>query len=603
MRRALKITLLIPLFIGGYFIVTGCGTVPSPKEENSSLIVILEDAGYRPQSSPPSQTPGRFFLATPDGDSVPVSFNREGLFLMTAAPGTYSLRRDGESTAGERFNVPHNAVVLCPHLLAEVPQGMILSASAGADDRRRAVRGLTSYVGFEQWLGKEYTGFGPYRPKNYLSGRHFQVEFAPQPKGAELLIDGMLWGKTPRSVELTEGKYLVELKKEGFESYKRIISIDEDQTIEPELQALEEGAAAGGENGGFDVMVYPITPFDPEAENLYGSLFAGTIELNFAADPRLNIVSFPGSSPAAGPETGSEAQPDFTAAEEAGADLVVAGTYDLRDESIFLTASLYETKSKRIKYADIFRSEAGIAVFDSIDSLSVSFAEEVSRVLPETGEPIIEREEGTSEKMLAYEKSIYRRRMVDERLEWKNLLSAGIGLGGMGDSHEYAADSSWELRQPTIFSVYHLTYSRVVNRNLSLTAGIELLQQSIYTDESDGDDELKGTLLYTLLFGPEFDFRSEKSDVYFKPLLLTGFLPSFSFTDVEDYRFGPLWYGGLNIDMGYRYIFFDKTGRRPVFMEIGMLFDIVNFRYGSAAGTAVLPLKGKLYIASGIGFK
>lgn len=592
-------------------LLSSCSSIPREGGEKSSLLIILKNRSYdRGQGAEELGTEmDRLYLVDEGGSRRRIAFNADELFLTAVSPGTYRIA--GRSARGgtslediASIEISPDSVVLYRQIFVDTESGFASGGGVDSDDRHYSVQTLTSYVGFHEWLGKEYVGFGPYRPKMYLSGRHFEVEIATKPQDARIFIDDEQWGRTPRTIELTEGKYLLELEKEGYESFKRILSVDEDLRIAPELEAVEEGAQRERLKESFDIMVYPVVPFSADGDNSYGDLFTGTIEVNLSAEENINIVSFPSDAAfrTEKPADGSvDGYLDFGPAEEAGVDLIVAGKYELRGESLFLQASLYEATSRRVKYADIYRSEAGFAVFEAVDTLSETFVEEVSRVLPEPGEPIIKKEKGMGSEMLFYEKSVYRRKMIDQRLEHGHLISVTAGMGGLDDSDDLDNNTRWGMSGGGDLSMYQLTYTHPLSRALSASVGGEVNTAEIYVESDTEDEQLKALNFYSLLLGPEFDFRSETSEIFFKTLLRVGYAPSIQVSLAQNYRIGPLWYSGLNLDTGYRYYFYRKAGQRPLFLSLGFMIDLVEFRIQEDWGVRYVPLHGKIYVGGGVG--
>ena len=93
-------------------------------------------------------------------------------------------------------------------------------------------------------------------------------------------------------------------------------------------------------------MIAPISPFT-SGDDPYGDVIRSTMEVNFGADERLEVV--PSYS-----AIQKGLYPDFNPAEQAGADLLVAGHYDMEGPDLYLEVVLYETASRRVRYAETY---------------------------------------------------------------------------------------------------------------------------------------------------------------------------------------------------------------------------------------------------------
>lgn len=560
MVRRLSLGMLVVLTL----LTLGCSSMPKASSENKTLLVLVSDG-----------LSDDLELTGPEGTRR-YKFTGERLLFQAVEPGRY------RANGGDAVDVPPAAVMLFPRAVDS-------GRSVGPADQMRAMDILTSYVGFDGWFGREYLNFGPFRPKQYLSGEYFLVEIDAEPRASLVTIDGSVWGETPLSIELTEGKYLIEVSAPGYRSFKRIIDVAQELSLKPLLEKLP--ADAEEEQDRFDIMIAPIRALS-DAGDPYGEVIASTMRVNFDADPRLSATL--------ATETGGGEYPNFGPAEEAGADLLVAGNYSIEGNELYLEMVLYEATTRRVKFAETYLSEAGFAVFDSIDQVAASFAAAVSRTLPEPGERIVEREVSATADLVSYERSIYRQRMIESRLAKRNLLSAKIAVGGLNDEVEIG-DTGENIHSgggDIPINIFRLDYQRIMNRRLSLSSSLTVILQRVDadTDLSDSPEMVPSFGLFT---GPEFAFRSETSDVYFTPSLLLGFAPGYSVTTTQTYDIDPRYYTGLELDVGYRYFFFRRREDRPIFLNLGMYFDMIEFAFTPGSDIGIVPLRGGLYLGGG----
>ncbi len=555
-------------------ILAACTSVPRASSPDQSLLVLLSDIEY--------DLPQRMIVQLQEG-AEQVAFERDGIALLPVLPGPVRIEED------EQLTIPAGAVVLYPRVVGpEEYRRDVLPA-----DQRRAMEILTRYVGFEEWFGKEFVNFGPYRPKQYLSGEFFPLEIRSEPEGSTITIDNVVWGETPQTLELNAGKYLIEISKEGFSSYRKVVTVESPLALSPRLLPLEDDDRDLPEQ--FEIVVNPVISMNPE-DNPYGDVITSTLMINLDSNPRLRAAI----GDEAGPGT---PYPDFLAAEEAGADLMVSGRYHLEGESLYLEAVLYETTSRRIKTAETYVTETGFAVFDSIDEISAGFAEAVSRSLPHPGSPIMEKESAISEQLVVYEQQIYRDRMIRSRLDRKNQISLQVGIGGLDDYYEYAPDEKVGLDSANPNQM-RVNYQRIKSDNISLSASLLMLWGGVNEHDSSATIVESPNLLtsFALMGGTELAFRTETSDVYFTPCLLVGFMPPYSITTTIEYDIPTRLYAGLELDVGYRYFFYQSRDRRPYFINMGMYFDMIEFAYSPGEDAQIVGIRGALYLGGGTVF-
>jgi len=574
-----------------FLLCAACASVPRVSSPDQSLLVLISDLEY---PSPKS-------LRVHSAEGVKkISFEREGIALLAVTPGNVSVvgadtggTKAGDTKAGDgdSIQIPPGAVYLYPRVAG--PDGYIRAVTPA--DQRRAMEVLTGYVGFESWFGRDYINFGPYRPKQYLSGEYFPLEILSDPAGSTISIDNVVWGETPQTIELNAGKYLVEISAEGCRSFRRIISLDAPLELSPALERLDDQSGIQNQTDTRGILVAPVRSVNPGADP-YGEVIASTLMINFDLDPGLETVS----SDASG---ASALYPDFSPAEKAGADLLLTGRYNLEEESLFIETILYEATSRRVKFAETYISGTGLEIFGSVDDISAECTEAVSRSLQAAGEAFVEKEAEVNDQLVIYEKSIFKERMLKNRLNRRNMISLKVGMGGLDDSYEYSPDERVGLSQEGPNQL-RVDYQRILTDTLSLSASGLMIwggvsQHDTMSPITDSPDLL---LSAALLAGPELAFRTETSDVYFTPSLLIGFMPPYSITAVIEYDIPVRYYAGLEIDVGYRYFFYYSRDSRPWFINLGMFFDMAEFAITPGEVPDLVGIRGALYIGGGTAF-
>ncbi|THB62962.1 MAG: hypothetical protein D6B26_06520, partial [Spirochaetaceae bacterium] len=138
-------------------VLVGCTTLPEVQDESSALLVIARE---RVEERLPTDS-RRMFVYVEGMEPIRISFDRDGLFLVSLPAGEY---RVGE---GQPYNLLAGSVTLHPQTIAYTGRGYRDGSETGRSIQQKAMQSLTSIVGFEQWLGRAYIGFGPYQPRSY----------------------------------------------------------------------------------------------------------------------------------------------------------------------------------------------------------------------------------------------------------------------------------------------------------------------------------------------------------------------------------------------------------------------------------------------------
>ncbi|MBA7682046.1 hypothetical protein ES703_90392 [subsurface metagenome] len=317
-------------------------------------------------------------------------------------------------------------------------------------------------------------------------------------------------------------------------------------------------------------MVLPFITIDDESDTLYGSIFQDTFMVNFKKDERLNVIK-PDPSDI---DLSKTKYPDFNAAEEYGAELLVGGRYQLEGDEIIVHAVLHDVKSNRIKYADLYPGEAGFSIFSSIDNMSATYAEAVSNILPEPGEPIIEKEEDITEEIIAYERNIFREHVIDARCKSKNIIRFETGTYGPNDMVDLDSSTKTGRFQFALLpNSFKIKYERILFPELSFAFSIAINLGNFYNVFSFSPPIIVDIFLFT---GPQLNFRSEKTDLYLSPLVACGLSPSFDavyypqFEEEEEGEGinispGPFFFTGLMLDVGFKIYPSDRISAIPYF--------------------------------------
>jgi TolB-like protein len=583
----MKIRRVIPLTGIILVLFFGCGSFPTPSSPNDSLVVVICD---RSEQAPPQIL--RF--QGPSSAAVDLVSTEWTIKTLKLEGGTYRVSLAGAQGKSimERFEVKPGMVILFPYVFSVPPDGTLRSQPVNGNMQEKAVQALLNRIDFEQWLGSGYIGFGKARPKMYLSQNSQSITINTDPQGARIYLDNIDWGLTPKTLELSAGKYLLRLEKDGFRQFKRIISVEKNKAEFYRLEPLRAEVEVQKKDT-FRIMVYPFINILDEHYNPYGNIFLSTFNVNFMKAADLQVVQ----AKTGDVNPGKSEYPDLSLAAHNGAELAVAGRYEESGGKLFVHAVLYDVQSGRVKYAVLYISDAGFSVFDSIDEISRSFSRAVSAVLPKPGSPVLEQEGDVSAELSAYEKQLYRNRVIARRCSQAHVLAVLGGIQIMADQVKLPTDSRMDIRSSprTPLNALKLEYEYIMDPFISLTASLGANVGAT----SLGDEDQFMLDMHTAM-GAKIYFRSSRSDIYLALLASASYVPAFSVHDSgTDYNFGPYFFLGALFNAGVKYYFNSLLSESPFFLDTGIQFDAVTFRFSSGSDPEYVPLNMLIYVGVG----
>lgn len=225
-----------------FFIFTSiffsCSSLPEPSPEKNSLLVLI----CTPEMDTNSELINLYgvneiSLLGPREIRINLQSNNWQLQLKALPPGMYIIRPEMLNTEGlsQEIIIQPDTIVLFPFYFVRNVEGTF-ATPIKPRQRELAIKELSTYIGFQNWYGKNFIGFGPFRPKMFLTGEQFKLNIVTTPPEAYIILDGSEWGLSPTEIELSQGKYLLEIKKNGYASYKKFISVDQDIQIQAILE-------------------------------------------------------------------------------------------------------------------------------------------------------------------------------------------------------------------------------------------------------------------------------------------------------------------------------------------------------------------------------
>ncbi|MEJ2663937.1 MAG: PEGA domain-containing protein [Spirochaetia bacterium] len=586
----IRLPLVVTTFI---LILIGCSTFPVPSNKTESLLVVICD------KTVPNTNPGEsgsapvLHLTGPVSGTLELGSGGWSVKTLKLVSGTYQvfLNNELDKPLVRRFEVKPGVVLLFPYAFSASKEGKLRYTAVNPDQQEKAIQSLLNYIDFENWIGKGYVGFGRARPKMYISQNSQSITINTDPQGAKIFLDNIEWGVTPKTLELSAGKYLLRLEKKGFKPLKRIVSVESNKAELYKLDPLKPQEKPPRKDT-FSILVYPFVNIQDTDYNPYGNIFSSTFNVNFMNNKELHVVRFKGRD--AG--KGKGGYPDLSIAAKYGAELAVAGKYEERGDQLFVHAVLYDVQSGRVKYAVLYISKAGFSVFDSIDQITLSFSKAVSSVLPRPGNPILEQEGDVSTELSAYEKQLYQSRIIARRCSQANVLSVLTGIQMTADEIQLPVSGKHDLRNTprTPLNALKIKYEYILNPLVSLSA---FLGANIGT--SGAVDEKDWFVDFHAGIGPLFYFRSSRSDIYVGLFASASYTPGVTVNDSgSDYTIGPYFFLGGLLNAGVKYYFTSLMSDSPFYLDSGLQFDVMTFRFGPD-GPKYVPMNMMIYVGLG----
>jgi TolB-like protein len=568
-------------------LVISCASIKEPSKKADSLAVFLITRGSEQLNSINLGSVSTLTLKGEKSYNVKITSRGQKLSYIPVPAGTYEILLDGQGRGDfmGTIEIPPASVVFFPYVLVLSEEGFVFANTVKPEHQELAMKILTDTFGFQEWIGSQYVGFGPFRPLLYFSGDRFNLSIQSNPDGANIFIDNEEWGKSPMDIKLVKGKYLVRIEKDGYKPFKQFINLNEEQILDVNLEEEKKEERIETKDS-FEIVVMPFLNLGKPEEAAYSNVIQSTLAFSFDEEEKLTTKDIETSL--AGLDEAS--YPDFTLAEEAGADLLVAGQYQIKEGKLFVYAVLYEVKSERIKYAQAYISRSGLVVFEAIDEIALEFVAAVSNVLPEAGEPIIEKTEVMSEEMIAYEKELSLDDIIKKRLEKKNALSIETGLGG------FVTGSGEGPTSPRFFpNAFKIKWERIFNSVMGLYISIQA--KLLFYSE---DNELG--VIFNAHIGPQLTFRSERVDFYLAPLYSFGFLPNLKHREDDYTESSAFIFTGLDLDIGIKSYLGKKISSRPKFLSFGIMIDLIDVGFsGILSGPDILGISALIYLGLGIG--
>lgn len=594
-------------------LLPGCRSIGPPSEEEDSLLIVVD-------AIPPGVSGETKKLSFEGPKDFNMTIRRENFSVhykpMPSGKYTYT---DPGTQAKVTFTLSEDTVFLFPKKVVLNEAGEIVLVPVSPQDQKRVSEDIIDFISFSEWFGKYFEGFGPYRPRFTLDKERYDFEILSRPEGAKVLIDGQNWGDAPITADLEPGKHLVRLEMEGFNPAQTFIDVEDPGKAEISLTRITpETAEEESEDLGpadltpdkYSLLISPLNNIGNEDFDYLNSVFSDVIASVLYKKENIQVIleseTSDRSENSGSPITGytTEGRPDFSRAEELGAELMVSGRYKAEEEALFVHASLYDVRTGQVKTSIMYTGEAGLAMFESIDAMTEQFMENITRVLPAVGKEVIEEKQEISREIISYEKKVSVKEIIDQRLNWKNSVSGSVTWGG-GFEQIAISGSTFDFNSSRTdgpsFGVL-ATYDRELFKpvSLALRGGV------IFSEASDvflGDDT--ATWEVPIYAGPSLSFYGKTLDLNLGLLGLFKFIDGFDYWDSDFGQYeeiGPFLTLGVSIEAGIKWYLNKRLSTRPSFLHFGMLLDPLSWRVDieTEGETVMVPFYGTFYIGFGV---
>lgn len=600
--KASVIFCIITLFVSA---ILGCTSFPKPSEEKNSMLIVYEHPAVKGANEELNALETReIILSGPNIQevSVPVSGKTQKCTYVSLVPGRYTYQGSGTGSSSH-IEIPANSVFLLQEkFVGDLDESELpLSASITPEDRRWVSEEVRNYINFYDWYGKDFIGFGPYVPRFTMDETVYELRLLSEPSGAGVTIDGQEWGKTPLTADIEKGKHLVLLEKDGFQSVQTYVTVEGREVYTTELKRVEETAkgTGKGEQGKsikdtYSMIVFPFQNLGSSDRDNLSTVFSDGIISSLYDRKNIRLIEDYGNLSA----RKRRVEDEFTQAERTGAELVISGMYAEKQDSLLVSAALYDVRSEQVKTSIAYTGKSGLAMFDSIDEMTEDFLSNVDKVLPAVGKEVIEREQVVTREMVEFQSKASGKQIVSKRHEKKHTLSilSGIGAQAMGDGNSDWTDTGTGLGVLVLAQYqweFLMPLGLITRIGYQIPKGIE------------GNSSIINAQI-----GPSVTFAGRINDVSLSLMPFLSYIFPFQagYYDNDTGEFvpeggmvGPLFSAGLVFDSHVKLYLARRLDRIQSYFLFGMYFELLQkkFEIGSER-TGKVPLGGMLYAGLGV---
>jgi hypothetical protein len=590
---------LLLLAAGVAAALTGCATLPTPSQDQDSLVVLVQESPA-PRVGPETG-PGVLRFTGPTALSVPVAADPQKLVFLKVRPGTYTPDTAGFVAGGQDVAplvVPPGSVVLFPWKITRVTQAgarVRRLAPLSSDDQQAASEGLTDYIDFGKWFGRTAIGFGAHIPRLVPEQGNVPYTITSTPPGASVSIDDQPFGATPLTVTLRTGKHLLALEIPGVAVTRTYVTVASAGSIDITMPVMvEQEVQAATEKAGRRTLL--ISSFQnmgsADADNL-AAVFPQVIRSDLRDDTLLDLVD---ASSVVSP--GVPGKPDFAEADRKGIDLIVSGYYDSRPDGLLVYAALYDVRTEMARSSIVYTGKAGLSMFDSIDSMATEFIARIDTVLPEVGRPLVDESAGVQSRIVSVEKKRSETDLIARRAEHRSSLTLFSGPQTVG-----IVDREYPALPNTVAALLPvgLAWDYVLAGPLSLTVALQpAITWDSASEASPGPYLTQPFVDVPLRIGPTYTLSGWNVDLSFSLQGEIRYLQAF-YELGEGPVYLPSLVGSISLFTSARAYVNRKLSELPQFIEFGFSWFIAGVQTDlQLANPVPVPLALQLTLGYGV---
>jgi hypothetical protein len=587
----------------------GCASLPNPSSDTDSLFVMIsENPAPRVGLETGADT---LYFKGPSPFSIRVGAQERRGYYLRVKPGRYTLAGSDlagvESGGTSVFDVPPGAVYLFPLKFTRVRGDGLMRlrrlVPLVPEDQKNASALLTDYLDYEKWFGRIVVGFGAYPPRLGEEEGNVEFDVSSTPAGAQVTIDDQVWGTTPVKTTLHTGKHLLQLEIPGIALTKSFIEVQSPGEINIALPLLPAQEAKDLKEKLQRITIL-LTGFQnmgsSEHDNLR-SAFPQVIGADLRNDSRIVLVD--AEDTAARGAGGIPGKPDFAIANQKGIDLIVSGYYTARHDGMLVYAALYDVKTELPRTSIMYTGDAGLAMFDSIDSMAGEFIKGIDRVLPEVRPHAVQKEGAVESRMVSYERKRSETAIIEKRQAMRSSLAFIVGpsIAALGSISMPAFPNAL-----LAFLPLGVIYEYSLGGPLSLMA---ILQPAVAFD-SPGNPNIDPNAPYTsrpyldipLRFGPQYTLFGYNVDVSFAFLGEGRFTRAWFDNGSGSKVYQSIWVWGLGLETTARLYLQSRISERPTYFLFGFDWYLIGMQTAfDLSHPRVTPIE--LSVSLGYGFR
>ena len=596
MKTPFSLSLLIVSIL--LLLLGSCASIPRDEEKTDSLILLYQTAS---EVTKENRSAAVVSITLSGPVEITLSIPKRGVPLAyeVAPPGTYQLssiqlksKRVVPVIERKEITLHPSSVLLLPW---SIPSPVLKNEISEQDLRflppgeQKEVSALvTSHFRFRSWQNTDYFGFGAYSPRTILEEDRLTVLVETVPSGAEIIIDGEDWGKSPIETKLSVGKHFIRTGKDGYQPLRRFFSVDREG---PLTFTLETGEDISEIELRYHLLSTPFVNIgDPEFDYL-ASVFSDTIGRSLMREDYLTVTTYPEDLWVSDQEAASI----ISYGETTGAQLIITGRYYARGEELFIHAILLDVGTELIKTSTTYIGKAGYEVFDSIDTMVEKFLTGVHKALPDAGKRVVEKRSDFDEEYRKFEERVAEQDIIDTRHRRENSLDAAIYYGAVPDSISLVTTGKIKMRVdgPTIGLC--LGYEHAINPSLSM------VMRFIPSFSGKIDEEESQIFEFPLYIGPRYTFSTLNADIYFGLLAYLRYATAKTFVDETDSETrGPFFLVGGSADVGVKAYTHKSRDSLPSYFNAGILMGFPGYRVElGGEGSVFYPFEIWLYVGYG----